>query len=167
MKKTTRKIVFSGVLIALDVILSRILAINTSVMKIGLGFLAVALCAYFYGPWWAGACAAIGDIIGSLIFPTGAYFPGFTLTAALTGIVFGLFLKPYSRWRGVIAAVINVIAVSFFANSYMISYISDAPYTKLLATRAVQLAVMLPLQGVVLGALLPVIAKQIEKTEKI
>ena len=49
---TTKKIAVSALLIAADVLLTRVLAINTPVMKIGLGCLAVALSAALYGPWW-------------------------------------------------------------------------------------------------------------------
>ena len=45
MRNSTKKLAVSALLIALDVILTRLLAINTPIMKIGLGFAAVALCA--------------------------------------------------------------------------------------------------------------------------
>ena len=137
----TKKLLVSAQLIALDVVLTRLLAVNTPVMKIGLGFAAVALCAILYGPWWA-----------ALLFPTGAFFPGFTLTAACTGLIFGLCL--YRRGKSllwpILAAVLNVVLVSFLLNTAMISYISGTPYATLLNARAVQLAVMLPVQLTVL-----------------
>lgn len=151
----TKKLVVSAQLLALDVVLTRLLAINTPLMKIGLGFAAVALCAILYGPWWASLVAALGDVVGALLFPTGAFFPGFTLTAACTGLIFGLCLYRRDksiRWS-VLAALLNVVLVSYLANTAMISYIGGSPYTALLKARAVQLAVMLPVQLAVLGFL--------------
>ena len=148
----TKKLIVSAQLLALDVVLTRLLAINTPVMKIGFGFAAVALCAVLYGPWWAALTAALGDIVGALLFPTGAFFPGFTLTAACTGFIFGLCLYRRSKsllWP-ILAAVLNVVLVSFLLNTAMISYISGTPYATLLKARAVQLAVMLPVQIAVL-----------------
>ena len=148
----TKKLIVSAQLLALDVVLTRLLAINTPVMKIGFGFAAVALCAVLYGPWWAALTAALGDIVGALLFPTGAFFPGFTLTAACTGFIFGLCLYRRSKsllWP-ILAAVLNVVLVSFLLNTAMISYISGTPYATLLKARAVQLAVMLPVQLAVL-----------------
>ena len=87
MKITTRKLAVSAILLAADVLLTRVFAFNTPLMKIGLGFAAIALCAMLYGPAWAALVSALGDFIGSLAFPTGAYFPGFTLTAAVTGLL--------------------------------------------------------------------------------
>lgn len=150
----TRQLAVSALLLAADVVLTRLLAINTPLMKIGLGFAAVALCAMLYGPWWAALIAALGDFVGALLFPTGAYFPGFTLTAACTGLIYGLCL--YRRGTGwlypVLAALLNVLLISYLANTALISYLSGTPYPTLLAARAVQLAVMLPLQIAVLLA---------------
>ena len=151
----TKKLIVSAQLLALDVVLTRLLAVNTPVMKIGFGFAAVALCAVLYGPWWAALTAALGDLVGALLFPTGAFFPGFTLTAACTGLIFGLCLyrRDKSLLWPILAATLNVLLVSYLANTAMISWISGSPYTTLLKARAVQLAVMLPVQIVVLGFL--------------
>ena len=79
-----------ALLIALDIILTRFLSINTQFLRISLGMIPVALAGVIFGPVWGGVCGAAGDLLGMLIFPSGAYFPGFTLTAALTGIIYGL-----------------------------------------------------------------------------
>lgn len=152
MAGTTKKLAASALLITLDVVLTRILAINTPLMKIGLGFAPVALCALLFGPWWAGLVAALGDIVGSLLLPTGAYFPGFTLTAAGTGILFGLCLyrRGKALWPPLVAAGLNCLLISWLANTAMIAFISGAAFSGLLAARAVQLAVMLPVQALVL-----------------
>lgn len=148
----TKKLTVSALLLAADVILTRVLAFNTPVMKIGLGFAATALCAMLYGPWWAAGVAALGDVLGSLLFPTGAYFPGFTLTAACTGLLFGLCLYRRGRdWRlPILAAALNCVLISWLANTAMISFISGTAFEALLGVRAVQLTVMLPLQSLVL-----------------
>ena len=151
----TKKLIVSAQLIALDVVFARLLAVSTPVMKIGLGFAAVALCAMLYGLWWAALTAALGDVVGALLFPTGAFFPGFTLTAACTGVIFGLCLYRRGKsWRWpILAAALNVVLVSYLLNTAMISYISGSGYAALLKVRAVQLAVMLPVQIIVLGFL--------------
>ena len=165
----TKKLIVSAQLLALDVVLTRLLAVNTPVMKIGFGFAAVALCAMLFGPWWAALTAALGDLVGALLFPTGAFFPGFTLTAACTGLIFGLCLYRRSKnllWP-ILAALLNTLLVSYLANTAMISYISGSPFVTLLKARAVQLAVMLPVQLVVLGFLSrsSVIKKLLDRAE--
>lgn len=170
MKQNTKKLAISALLIAADVVLTRLLAINTPIMKIGLGFTAVALSAMLYGPWWAMLTAALGDVLGSVLFPTGAYFPGFTLTAACTGLVFGLCLyrKP-ADWRyPALAAALNTVLVVYLANTAMICFITGNSWTAMLTARAVQLAVMLPVQFLVLLWLRcsPLIAGLLREAEK-
>jgi Protein of unknown function (DUF1393). len=170
MKISTRKSAVSALLLAADVVLTRLLALNTPVMKIGLGFSAVALCAMLYGPWWAALTAGLGDLLGALLFPTGAYFPGFTLTAACTGLLFGLCLyrKP-ARWGyPALASLLNTLLVSYLANTAMICYITGNSYAVMLSARAVQLAVMLPVQFLVLGWLTrsPTVKKLLAQAEQ-
>ena len=91
MKWNTEAIVLLGVLISTEVVLSRFFSISAWNIKIGFSFLPVVVAALLLGSLQAGIVAGLGDLIGALLFPIGAYFPGFTLTAFLTGIVFGLF----------------------------------------------------------------------------
>ena len=171
-KITLRQLTVSALLIALDVVFSRVLAINTPLMKIGLGFAAVAVAAMLYGPAWAALTAALGDLIGALLFPTGAYFPGFTATAALTGLIFGLFLyrREKSWLRAFLAALCNCLLVTLLLNTLMIAVffrsspaeLAGADFVRfmeltnlkaLLAARIPQFFIMLAVQTLVLAAL--------------
>lgn len=153
MRTKTKKLAVSALLITADVVLTRLLALNTPVMKIGLGFAAVAVSAMLYGPWWAALTAALGDLLGALLFPTGAYFPGFTLTAACTGLIFGLCLyrRPPRVAYALLAAALNTLLVSYLANTAMICLITGNAWRAMLAARAVQLLVMFPVQLAVLA----------------
>ena len=167
-----RQLVVSALLIALDVVFSRVLAINTPLMKIGLGFAAVAVSAMLYGPLWAALTAALGDLVGALLFPTGAYFPGFTLTAALTGLIFGLFLfrKEGKYLRAFFAALTNCAIVTLALNTLLIAvFFRSSPaelagadwaafraltnLDALLAARVPQFFIMLAVQTLVIAAL--------------
>lgn len=151
----TKKIAISAMLIAFDVIFTRVLALNTPLAKLGFGFAAVAVCAMLYGPWWAAGTSALGDLIGSLLFPTGAYFPGFTVTAAVTGAIFGLFL--YRRRPSVrdcfFAALANEAIVTLLLNTAMISIVFGPKFLPLLLARLAQFGVMLAVQTLVLAAI--------------
>lgn len=141
-------------LIALDVVFTRLLAVNILVVKMGFGFAAVAVCAMLYGPAWAGVTAAIGDIIGALLFPTGAYFPGFTVTAAITGVVFGLYLhgeRPKFK-QCFLASLTNCVLVTLVLNTLMI-VLFFAPFSReLCIARATEAGVMLIAQTAILSA---------------
>ena len=65
---------------------------------------------------------ALGDFIGAHLFPAGAYFPGFTLTGALVGVLYAL---PLYRRKPtvprVILAVLLATIVNLFLNSLWLS----------------------------------------------
>ena len=155
MKVNTKKIIIIAMLVAFDVIFSRLLAVNVLIAKVGLGFAAIGVCAMLYGPAWAGVCAALSDLVGALLFPTGAYFPGFTVTAAMTGVIFGLFLykqRPKLR-QCFFAALTNCLLITLICNSIMIAVVFGPPLMPLIATRSVETAVMLAIQTAVLTAI--------------
>ena len=70
-RNSTSQLVTIAVFIAIEVILTRFLSIQTPIVRLGFGFLPVAMLAILYGPIWAGVAYAIGDILGMLIWPSG------------------------------------------------------------------------------------------------
>ena len=91
-KWNTRTLVTLSILTALEIVLNRFLSINAWNTKIGFSFIPVAVAGMLFGPLGGAVVGALGDLVGAILFPIGAYFPGFTLTAFLTGLVYGLFL---------------------------------------------------------------------------
>ncbi len=154
-KISLRQLTVSALLIAFDVIFTRLLALNTSLMKIGFGFAAVAVSAMLYGPAWAALTAALGDLVGALLFPTGAFNPFFTLTAALTGLLFGLFLyRRPARWgNAFLAAFSNCLLVTLALNTILIWYFFHVSFPVLLASRVPQFFIMTAIQTLVIRAL--------------
>ena len=109
-----------ALLIALDVLLTHPLSINTETIRIGFGFLPIALAAIMYGPVYTCAAAVIGDVLGALMFPSGAFFPGFTVTAFLTGLVFSLFLygKEINWKRMILPALLICFILNLCLDTY-------------------------------------------------
>lgn len=148
MKKiNTRTLAVMALLIALEVILSRFLSINAWNIKIGFNFVPVVIAALLLGPVCAGIVAALADFIGAVLFPIGAYFPGFTLTAFLTGLVFGLFLYPKQSFARIAGAVaVNQFILSLLLNTFWISVLYGSPFGPTLVTRMVQVAILTVVQ---------------------
>ena len=63
-KSNTKRLVVLAFLIALEIILTRFCSIQTPIVRIGFGFLPVAMMGILYGPIWAGIGYAIGDLLG-------------------------------------------------------------------------------------------------------
>src|SRR5437763_666927 len=85
---------YIGALIALQVVLGNLVQIALLTKQLNFGFLPIAVAGYLFGPLGGILVAALGDVIGTLLFGTGAYFPGFTVTAAIVGAVYGFLLFP-------------------------------------------------------------------------
>ena len=152
MKSNLKTMLHVSILIAMEVILSRFVSVATPIVKIGFGFVPIAICAMLYGPVWSGVAGGVADFIGAILFPIGVYFPGFTLSAVLTGVVFGLFLyKRKVKWLNLCAAVlINCLGISLCLSTYWLTVITGSPFLALLPTRIVQNVIMLPVQFTVL-----------------
>lgn len=149
MKKVLpRTLVTMALLIALEVILTRFLSINLPIVRIGFGFLPVAIAAILFGPLWAGIGYAVGDLIGMLLWPTGAYFPGFTVTAFLVGAAYGLFLyKKTVTWpRLTVTVCVIILAFSLVLNTIWLSMLYGKAFWGLLPTRILQCVILIPVQ---------------------
>ncbi len=147
-RSATTRLVVIAFLIALEIILTRFCSINTPILRIGFGFLPVAMIGILYGPVWAAIGYAIGDILGMMIFPSGVYFPGFTVTAVLTGFVFGFFLhnKEKITWKTVLpASLIIILVLNLCLDTLWLSIMFGDAFIALLPTRIVKCVVMLPI----------------------
>lgn len=150
----TKMLVTLSVLIAMEIVLSRFLSINAWNTKIGFSFVPIVVAAMLYGPIAGGIVGAMGDFLGAVLFPIGAYFPGFTLTAFLTGVVFGLLLhNNCSIPKIILAVLINQCVLSLCLNTLWLSILYGTPYGPLFVTRLVQTAILFAVQTVVIIAI--------------
>lgn len=156
MKKiNVRTITAVGVLVAAHIVLSRFLSINAWNMKIGFAFVPVFIAGWLYGPVSAMLVGGLGDFLGAILFPIGPYFPGFTLSCALTGLIFGLLLhKKQSIPRVAAAVVADQFGISLGLTTYWIYLLYGASgYSVLLYSRLAQSAVLTALEAAVMLAL--------------
>lgn len=163
----TQQLVTMALLVALDIVLSRFGSINLWNTRIGFGFVPIVVAGMLLGPFKAAVTAAVADIIGALLVPTGAFFPPLTVTAVLRGILYGVMLKyvpeylartledpkKYQRaWIGVCAAttLFDQLAFGLLLQSYWLSLLYGSPYTGMMASRIPQIAILIPVEFVVL-----------------
>ena len=155
-----RMILVLAMLTALEIVLNRFASIRTWNLKIGFSFIPIVVAAMLYGPLGGAAVAGLGDLIGALLFPNGPFFPGFTLTALLTGLVFGLFLKKNQKPLPVLLAVgINQLILSLLLNTLWISMLYGSPFFPTLVSRLPQCAILIPVQIAVILGLSPTLRK--------
>ncbi|MBP1737129.1 MAG: hypothetical protein H6Q60_1010 [Oscillospiraceae bacterium] len=108
-----------------------------------------------YGPFWAATVGGVSDIVYAVLLSGGTYFPGITLSAILTGVVFGLFLHNRKEgWLSILlAAGVNCLVISLGLTTFWLHLLYDTPYLTLMVTRVLQCGVMLPIQFAVLRLL--------------
>ena len=142
-------IAYIGALIALQVVLGNLVQIAMLTKQMNFGFLPIAVGGYLLGPLGGLLVAGLGDIIGTMLFGTGAYFPGFTVTATLAGIVYGFILFPkYHQWihklckhrqsalllRALLGSAAAAI-LYLFLNSYWLTFFTSKGYWVILLGR--------------------------------
>ena len=144
---STETIVVTACMIALEIVLSKLVSINISFLRIGFGFLPILILAILYGPIVSGLAYAIGDLIGAFVFPTGAFFPGFTVTAALTGVIFGLVLynKKITIAIALVANTLVCVLCNLLLNTFWLTFLLGKGFTVLLASRAIKEIVAIPI----------------------
>ena len=114
-KNMTKRVCVIAVLIAMQIVLGRIASINVgSYLKIGFGFIPIAVCGILTGPVWTMFMASICDVLGALLFPTGAFYWGFTMVAAIAGVIYGLFL--HNRKESILLTMLCTLTVALICN---------------------------------------------------
>lgn len=154
-KINTKKLITMGLLLAMDIVLNRFLSIKTESLSIGFSFVPMVIAAMLYGPVPAAVVHGLADLLGAILFPTGPYFPGFTLSAALSGLIFGFLLHNQERsfWRTLAAVGLSQYGVSLFLTTFWIHILYGSPYWPLVVSRLVQIIPVSVVQVVVIPLL--------------
>ncbi|MBE6773652.1 MAG: folate family ECF transporter S component [Ruminococcaceae bacterium] len=163
---------YLGILIAIQVVLARFAVIPVGdMMRFSLSFIPVVIAARKFGILASTAVYGLGDLVGAIAFPTGgAFFPGYTLTAAVVGLIFGLFLRPAKKEESTVARYIKIVLSvlstqlvgSFLMNSFWRSFQTGTPYGAVLMTRLPQCLVSAVIQSVFMILFLDRICKVIK-----
>ncbi len=118
----TEKLTFLALLIALQVVFGNLTQVPFIGKQFNFGFLPIAAAGAMMGAVPAAIVGAVGDFIGAHLFPQGAYFPGFTLTNALVGVAYALFLhKRRPSWVLSIGAAVVGCVLNLLLNSLWLS----------------------------------------------
>lgn len=165
---TTRRLTLAAMLCGLQVILGKISVGNPALLKVGLGFIATALIGYCLGPWIGGGVMIVNDIISNTIFNTGnMFFPGFTLSAFISGVIAGMFLyRQTLSWQRIFCYEFFQILISnvFFTTLwiYIMSLSSGSTsrtFTAFLLLRLPKEIISWPLESLIVLFILRAFAK--------
>ncbi len=165
--KNTRAMVTCAMLLALEVVINATIYLPIgNFLRISFGYLAVAACGYLFGPTPAMLVAALSDIIVFLIHPNGAFNFGFTLNAALGGLIYGLaFYRPDDvKWpRILIAQGLIAVFLHIGLNTLWLSLLLGKGYLALLPMRALKNFVQYFIDAAILYALFMFLKRQFKR----
>ncbi len=110
---SVKALVLLGLMIALNVVLGRFSIQFTPEVRISvLGFIPIALAGMMMGPVYGALVGAAGDVLNYALFTHafGAYFPGYTVTALLSGLWYGFVLHGKKlNWARAALCIVPVI----------------------------------------------------------
>lgn len=156
-----RNLTLCAILIAINVVFSLFSFYVTTALKFSFAFLFATIIAMKFGPVIAGFSAALADIIQYLIKPVGPYQPLLTLSCALMGIIYGIFLYKNKTqiWRIIVSRVINSAVISTLLDSYFISILYGKVFREYLTVRAVKNLILLPAEIIITVVVIQAIKK--------
>lgn len=145
----TKKLVFVSLLVALTVVLARFVSFKSDILRISLEFFPIAIAAIMFGPLAGGVTAAVADVVGGLLFPHGPFFPGFTLSAFISGVIYGLFLykRKITVLRVVSSALVKLIVVDLVLVTLWLAVYFNTPLEVMATARIIKVAVMIPIES--------------------
>ncbi len=150
-----KKIILSGILLALLIVLNRFISIKTPLLVISFSFVPIMMSSIWLGPKYSTIIAALGDFIGAILFPFGTYFPGFTLSAGLSGLIYGVFLykkqeEEVSNSKFILKLIISNVLVlgiiEIFVVSIWLNIMYGKAYLVVVSTRVLAQVIMLPIR---------------------
>lgn len=155
-KINIKHMVMAAFLTALSIVLTRFLSVMFPEVRIGLGRVPLTLSGLLFGPLLGGISGAAADLVGMLLFPTGAYHPGFTISSMLDGLIPGLLAvyfrnntrkgNPYTLLRIFLVQLITIVLNSVILNTLWLTQYLGRGYLLILPARVINALVNLPIQ---------------------
>lgn len=156
--KNVRTLTMASLLTALGIIAGLFKIPITNIIEIRFSSIPLAIAGSLFGPYVAGIVGIITDIGGFIIKPTGPYFPGFTLSTAISGVIFGVILRQRngraSFTKIALAVLLNTIVVNLLMNSVWLTLLyGKGGFLAVLYARILKEVVMIPINIILIAAI--------------
>lgn len=163
--KNVKTLTTAGMFIALSVIFGFLNLPITQFVEIRFGSLMLAVSGMLLGPGISAVVGILSDLIAFMVKPTGPFFPGFTISAAISGAIFGflLYKKEITVWRIFFAECVHTVVVGFILNSLWLSILYGNAFLAVVSSRAVKEIIMLPINTILLTVIIKSISKYFNK----
>ena len=142
--KNVKVLTTVAMLLALATVFGFLKVPITNLIEIRFGFIPIAIGSALFGPAVGGVVGGLADILGYLAKPTGPFFPGFTISSIVSGIIFGVILHGSKGFKGdnkslviriFAAELVNTLIVGLLINSYNLSFLYGTPFVATMTAR--------------------------------
>ena len=150
--KDVRYLSIMAVFIAIKVLVGSAYIPLSESLQIKFSFLAICVEASIIGPVAGMVSGMVTDLIGFMVAPSGPFFPGYTLSAMLTELVYASFLyhKPLSIARITLAKAVNNYVVNVCIGSIWSSMLYGNLYIYYFLRSIVKNTLLLPVEVILL-----------------
>jgi len=160
--KETKTLAVAAMLVAIGIVLGFFKLPINQLIEIRFGSLPICMAGMMFGPVVGGVVGALVDIGGYLVKPTGPFFPGFTLSSLVGGVIFGLMLhnKKMTFLRVLASQIVYTIIVGIIMNSYWLNllYLKNG-YLAAIIARLPKELIMIPIYSVLIYSLFKAFSK--------
>ena len=155
----TKKLISLSMLIALQIILTRMFSINAWNIRIGFGFVPMLFAILYFGTVEGILVASLSDVLGSL-------FLSYTFSLALSALIFGLIFKHgKGRLQIFFAVVLTQLICSLLLNSLWISINTGSTLLPIMLSRLVQVGINGTMQFLTIHFMIFVLEKRFPMQE--
>jgi ECF transporter S component (folate family) len=118
-KDRLRIITYVGMLIAIGVVLSEILAFSyptreDTILRFSIGYMPIIIVGLLFGPVYGAIAGGIQDVLGFFLFGGGYFQIGYTLNAVLYGLLPGLLFRRTWKNENKIFYILNYVLAGTF-----------------------------------------------------
>ena len=158
--RNVKVLVVCALMAALAVALKFVASIDIgNYVRIGFSNLPGEVVSVMFGPVVGGVFWGVLDLIKYFLAPNGPFFPGFTLTAIVSGVIYGLVLykKPVSVQRVFLATLGVKVFSNLILNTIWVVVLYGEVLSVILPARIISNLVMLPIDTAITFILLKAI----------
>lgn len=151
---STKHLTVMALLLAMRIILSFLPGIQVgNIVHMGFGFIGTATAAAILGPFYMVFFAILYDLIDILIIhPSGMFFIGFTVSAAVAAFIYakGLWRQEVTLKRTIIVTLIVTVFVNLILNTLWIKIMYDKAWIVLIQARLIKNLISFPLNSCII-----------------
>lgn len=149
--KKLNTLVITALLIAIGIILGQFSVQITETMKIGVSFVATQMTATLFGPVVGGIMGGVADILKFIIKPTGPFLIGYTISAIIGPVIYGIMLykKPITLWRILLSKTVVAILVNLLLGTYWSYLYFGAAFWASIPAKLIQQVIQVPIQSII------------------